>query len=101
VPLPEEHDMQDGHALISSTPDPESASIRRDEERTLEGLIADLPDDYREVLILREIEGMGYREIAAVTKVPLGTVMSRLARARLALKKHWLQQVEGEPRAVP
>jgi RNA polymerase sigma factor (sigma-70 family) len=101
VPLPEEHDMQDGHALISSTPDPESASIRRDEERTLEGLIADLPDDYREVLILREIEDMGYREIAAVTKVPLGTVMSRLARARLALKKHWLQQVEGEPRAVP
>jgi RNA polymerase sigma-70 factor (ECF subfamily) len=60
-----------------------------------------LPDDYREVLILREIEDMDYREIAAVTNVPLGTVMSRLARARAALKKHWLLQVEGEPRAVP
>ena len=101
VPLPEEHDAQDGHALIATTPDPESASIRRDEERTLERLIADLPDDYREVLILREIEDMDYREIAAVTNVPLGTVMSRLARARAALKKHWLRQVEGEPHAVP
>jgi len=101
VPLPEEHDAQDGHALIATTPDPESASICRDEERTFERLIAGLPDDYREVLILREIEDMDYREIAAVTNVPLGTVMSRLARARAALKKHWLRQVEGEPDAVP
>ena len=101
VPLPEEHDAQDGHALIATTPDPESASICRDEGRTLERLIAGLPDDYREVLILREIEDMDYREIAAVTNVPLGTVMSRLARARAALKKHWLRQVEGEPHAVP
>jgi RNA polymerase sigma-70 factor, ECF subfamily len=101
VPLPEEHDAQDGHALIAPTPDPESASIRRDEERTLESLIAALPEDHREVLILREIEGMDYREIAAVTNVPLGTVMSRLARARVALKKQWLQHNEGVPRAVP
>jgi len=101
VPLPEEHDAQDGHALIDTTPDPESASICRDEARTLERLVAALPDDYREVLILREIEDMDYREIAAVTNVPLGTVMSRLARARAALKKHWLRQVEGEPDAVP
>ncbi len=101
VPLPEEHDAQDGHALIATTPDPESASICRDEERTLERLMAGLPDDYREVLILREIEDMDYREIAAVTNVPLGTVMSRLTRARAALKKRWLRQVEGEPHGVP
>src|ERR1700688_1614114 len=101
VPLPEEHDAQDGQALIATTPDPESATISRDEHRTLARLVSGLPDDYREVLILREIEDMDYREIAAVTNVPLGTVMSRLARARAALKKHWLLQVEGEPRAVP
>jgi RNA polymerase sigma factor (sigma-70 family) len=101
VPLPAEHDAQDGHALIATTPDPESASIRRDEERAFERLMADLPDDHREVLILREIEDLDYREIAAVTNVPMGTVMSRLARARLALKKHWLRQLEGEPSAVP
>jgi RNA polymerase sigma factor (sigma-70 family) len=101
VPLPEEHDGEDGRALIASTPDPESASIHRDEERTLESLISALPEDHREVLILREIEDMDYREIAAVTNVPLGTVMSRLARARAALKKQWLRQNDGVPRAVP
>src|ERR1700683_284636 len=101
VPLPEEHDTQDGHALIATTPDPESASIRRDEEQTLERLIAGLPEDYREVLVLREIEDMRYREIAAVTNLPMGTVMSRLARARSALKEHWLLQANGEPHAVP
>ena len=53
------------------------------------------------MLILRELEDMDYRSIAAVTQVPLGTVMSRLARARLALKKHWLGQLEAESRAVP
>jgi RNA polymerase sigma factor (sigma-70 family) len=101
VPLPEEHDTQDGQVLIANTPDPESATILRDEQRTLDRLVAALPDDYREVLILREIEDMDYREIAAVTNVPLGTVMSRLSRARAALRKHWLRQVPGEPRAVP
>jgi RNA polymerase sigma factor (sigma-70 family) len=101
VPLPEEHHAQDGCALIATTSDPESASILRDEQRALESLVAGLPDDYREVLILREIEDMSYREIAAVTNVPLGTVMSRLARARMALKKQWLRQAEGAPRAVP
>ena len=100
MPLPEEHDAQDGHALIATTPDPESASIRRDEERTLDRLIAALPEEHREVLMLREIEDMDYREIAAVTNVPIGTVMSRLARARAALKAQWLQEIEGEPHAV-
>jgi RNA polymerase sigma-70 factor (ECF subfamily) len=100
VPLPEEHDARDGHAMIATTPDPESESIQRDEERALEILIAALPDDHREVLILREIEDMDYRAIAAVINVPLGTVMSRLARARAALKKQWLQHNDGVPRAV-
>jgi RNA polymerase sigma-70 factor, ECF subfamily len=100
VPLPEEQDPLDGQALIASGPDPESASIRRDEARTLERLVAELPEEYREILILREVEDMDYRGIAAVVNVPLGTVMSRLARARAALRKNWLQQVEGAPGAV-
>jgi RNA polymerase sigma factor (sigma-70 family) len=101
VPLPDQNDEQDGHALIDTGPDPESASIRRDEQRTLENLIAGLPEDYRAALILREIEDLGYREIAAATNVPIGTVMSRLARARGVLRTRWLEQPEGEPRAVP
>ena len=100
VQLPEENDAQDGYAMTATTPDPESASIRRDEQRTLDRLIAALPEEHRTVLILREIEEMDYRQIATVTNVPIGTVMSRLARSRAALKARWLQEVEGEPRAV-
>jgi RNA polymerase sigma factor (sigma-70 family) len=90
----------DGDALIAMTPDPEIESIRQDEERTLERLVAGLPEIYREVLILREVEDMDYRAIATVINVPLGTVMSRLARARAMLKEHWLQHVGGAPRGV-
>jgi RNA polymerase sigma factor (sigma-70 family) len=100
VPLPEENDAQDGYAMTATTPDPENDSIRRDEKRTLDRLIAALPEEHRTVLMLREIEEMDYRQIARVTNVPIGTVMSRLARSRAALKARWLQETEGEPRAV-
>ena len=100
VPLPEESDAEDGRAMIAMTPAPESTSIRRDEKRTLDRLMSSLPQEHREVLVLREIEEMGYREIAAVTNVPIGTVMSRLARARAALKARCLTDTEGTPHAV-
>jgi RNA polymerase sigma factor (sigma-70 family) len=100
VPLPEEHDEQFGSAIVAATPDPESASTAEDDKRTLDRLIAALPQEHREVLLLRELEDMSYREIAAVTRLPIGTVMSRLARARAALRVKWLQETPGEPRAV-
>jgi len=100
VPLPEETDAQNGHAMVATEPGPESLSIRRDDGRALERLIAALPEEHREVLVLREIEDMDYREIAAVANVPIGTVMSRLARARGALKARWLKEFEGESRDV-
>jgi RNA polymerase sigma factor (sigma-70 family) len=100
VPLPEEHDAEDGHAVVATTPGPESTSMRRDEQRTLDRLMSALPEEHREVLVLREIEELDYREIAAVTNVPIGTVMSRLARARAALKARWLQEAGREPHAV-
>jgi RNA polymerase sigma factor (sigma-70 family) len=100
VPLPEE-EGEPGEAVATATaPDPESASIERDEQRTLERLIAALPEEHREVLLLREMEELSYREIAAVAGLPIGTVMSRLARARAALKVKWLEDTQGEPRAV-
>jgi RNA polymerase sigma-70 factor (ECF subfamily) len=100
VPLPAEGDAHDGTAMVCAAPGPESVSMRRDEERSLERLLGDLPPEHREVLILREIEELDYREIAAVTQVPIGTVMSRLARARATLKARWLGTYEEERNAV-
>jgi len=80
--------------------DPESVATAEEERRSLRSVIAALPDEHREVLLLREMEDMSYREIAQVTQVPIGTVMSRLARARAALRGKWLEQASGGPRAV-
>ena len=99
-PLPEEHEERPGFLAAPEASDPESATIEQDEQRTFERLIAALPPEHREVLLLRELEEMSYREIAAVTRLPIGTVMSRLARARAALRGKWLNEAEGEPRAV-
>ncbi len=66
----------------AETQTPEAAVISRTDTAHLKAAIAELPAQFREVLVLREIEGLSYREIAEVTGVPIGTVMSRLARAR-------------------
>jgi RNA polymerase sigma-70 factor (ECF subfamily) len=86
--------------MIAITPAPESTAVRRDEERTLDLLLSTLREEHREVLVLRELDEMDYREIATVTNVPIGTVMSRLARARATLKARWLKEADGEPHAV-
>ena len=49
--------------------------------------LEELPEEFREVIVMRELEGMGYKEIAEVAGVPIGTVMSRLARARQRLQR--------------
>jgi RNA polymerase sigma factor (sigma-70 family) len=61
---------------------PETALIAQHDATLLEAAIATLPAPLRETLVLREVQELSYREIAAVTGVPIGTVMSRLARAR-------------------
>jgi RNA polymerase sigma-70 factor, ECF subfamily len=62
--------------------DPEAALIAKTEAARLDRAIAELPIPFRETLVLRDVHGLDYREIAHVTGVPIGTVMSRLARAR-------------------
>jgi RNA polymerase sigma-70 factor (ECF subfamily) len=64
---------------------PEAALIAKTEAARLERAIAELPIPFRETLVLRDVQGLGYRDIAEVTGVPIGTVMSRLARARSRL----------------
>jgi RNA polymerase sigma-70 factor (ECF subfamily) len=73
--------------LWSDPPEtPENALIRREDTMTLRKLIAGLPAEFREVLVLRELHDLSYREIAAIVDAPAGTVMSRLARARGMLR---------------
>ena len=67
--------------------DPEAALIRLGDRQQLDRLIAALPAEFRECLVLRELEELSYKEIAAVTGVPIGTVMSRLARARQLMQR--------------
>jgi RNA polymerase sigma-70 factor (ECF subfamily) len=66
-------------------PGPEAEQLRLADARMVQEGLASLPAEYREALVLRELEGMPYREIAQVTGVPIGTVMSRLARGRKRL----------------
>jgi RNA polymerase sigma-70 factor (ECF subfamily) len=63
-------------------PDPEALVIQRQAVERVQRAIEGLPVDFREVIVLRELEGLSYKEIAAVVGVPIGTVMSRLARGR-------------------
>ena len=76
-----------GEARVASdAPSPEALLIGEGERVLVVTALAGLPAAYREVVVLREIEGFSYREIADVTGVPIGTVMSRLSRARAELK---------------
>ena len=65
---------------------PEQAVLQEDNRELLRAALEVLPPDFREVLILRELEGMSYKEISGVIGMPLGTVMSRLSRARGAVR---------------
>lgn len=70
---------------------PESLAIAGDNRERLTRALEDLPPRFREVLVLRELEGCSYKEIAAITSVPIGTVMSALARARERLQRKLVQ----------
>jgi RNA polymerase sigma-70 factor (ECF subfamily) len=71
----------------SRTPNPEDVVLQNDCSAVLRKALGMLPSNFREVLILRELEGMSYREIADVTGIPAGTVMSSLSRARGRLRQ--------------
>ncbi len=78
----------DADTAVAENPakNPDAILLRETMEASLRRSIEDLPAEYREVLILRELEGMSYKEIAGIADLPLGTVMSRLARARRQLR---------------
>jgi RNA polymerase sigma factor (sigma-70 family) len=73
---------------------PESEMLRDSDASTIRRLVAALDQPFRETFVLREIHNLSYREIADVAEVPVGTVMSRLARARAMLRSAWVAEEE-------
>ena len=87
VPIAEESDDGAGAELVSGDDNPEVALLRTRESRQVRDLVAALPVELREALVLREFEECSYKEIAEATQTPIGTVMSRLWRARQLLAR--------------
>jgi RNA polymerase sigma-70 factor, ECF subfamily len=75
------------HSHEVADENPEGLLLRRDARETLGRALDRLPPEFREVIVLRELEGLSYKEISAVAGVPVGTVMSRLSRARTRLQE--------------
>ncbi len=74
------------HSESVASPNPEELLLENADRQHLQDALEELPVEFREALVLRELEGLSYKEIAGVSGVPVGTVMSRLARARARLK---------------
>ena len=83
-----QHDIEDPAA------NPEVLLLKNADRNEIMKAVEELPAEFREVLILRELEGMSYKEIAEVADVPIGTVMSRLARARTQLQQSLRRQFQ-------
>lgn len=82
----EPFDGEDGRGHAAATSDPEVLLLQNDDARTLARAMWTLPAHFHQLLALRELEGLSYRELAEVKGIPIGTVMSRLSRAREALR---------------
>jgi len=77
-------------------PNPEEVVFQKDSATLVQKALEKLPANFREVLILRELEGMSYKEIAEITGMPLGTVMSSLSRARDHLRQGLTSLMTGD-----
>ncbi len=75
------------HAVESEEAGPETVLMQKADSQLVRRAMEELPSEFREALVLRELEGLSYKEVAEVAGIPLGTVMSRLARARKLLQK--------------
>jgi RNA polymerase sigma factor (sigma-70 family) len=91
IPFDEEiHIAEDDHL------NPEALLLQKANNQSVRQAIEELPDEFREVIVLRELEGLSYKQIADVTEIPVGTVMSRLARGRRRLEQNLSQMVRQE-----
>jgi RNA polymerase sigma-70 factor (ECF subfamily) len=84
------------NSIESDAPSPEAELIKSADRKLVTKALEELPLEFREILVLREMEGMSYKEIADITEIPLGTVMSRLARARKRLHQSLAPKAASE-----
>jgi RNA polymerase sigma factor (sigma-70 family) len=84
------------HSPDDETTNPETLLLYRTNRLLLKQALEALPGEFREIVILRELEGLSYKEIAAIADLPVGTVMSRLARARKRLQQTMANRLHTE-----
>jgi len=84
------------HSGTRTSVSPETQSLAREDRGLLRQAIEQLPPEFREAIVLRELEGLSYKEIAEIAGIPLGTVMSRLARARDQLQQRLSDHLSEE-----
>ncbi len=96
---PEDTDVFDEqiHSEESESATPETLLLAGADQELVRKALEDLPAPFREVLVLRELEGLSYKEIADVADIPIGTVMSSLARARKRLREALGKCLAKEP----
>ncbi len=85
------------HTVKRDSSNPETLLLESADAQLLRQALEELPVEFREVLVLRELEGMSYREIADLMSVPVGTVMSRLARGRERLERQLIGSARRSP----
>jgi len=92
-------DVRTGTTTLGAGPigDPESLLARTDDRRLINEALEKLPVEFREVVVLRDVEDLSYKEIAAVAAIPIGTVMSRLSRGRKMMLTHLARRMPGGP----
>jgi RNA polymerase sigma-70 factor (ECF subfamily) len=76
------------HGVDTAALNPATVLLLKEAKQSVRQAVDELPVELREVVVLRELEGFSYKEIAAIAAIPMGTVMSRLARARERLEQH-------------
>jgi RNA polymerase sigma factor (sigma-70 family) len=84
------------HAVESDDASPETVLVKKADSQMVRRAMEELPIEFREALAMRELEGLSYKEIADIAGIPMGTVMSRLARARQQLQKRVMELMEKE-----
>jgi RNA polymerase sigma-70 factor (ECF subfamily) len=89
---------EDLHDRGDESENPQFQAIRKCDEAQVRRALEELIPHLREAVVLRELEGLSYGEIAEVTAVPIGTVMSRLSRGRRQLQRQLMASPEGEPK---